>query len=40
VGNGQKSVAELSAEEKNRISHRGQALAQLVVQLKDLGLGS
>ena len=40
VGNGQKSAAELSAEEKNRISHRGQALAQLVVQLKDLGLGS
>ena len=40
AGNGQKSAAELSAEEKNRISHRGQALAQLVVQLKDLGLGS
>ena len=40
VGNGQKSAAELSAEEKNRISHRGQALAQLVVRLKELGIGS
>ena len=40
VGNGQKSVAELSTEEKNRISHRGQALAQLVVRLKELGIGS
>ena len=40
VGNGQKPSAELSAEETNRVSHRGQARAQLVVQLKDLGLGS
>ena len=40
VGNGQKSAAELSAEEKNRISHRGQALAQLVARLKELGIGS
>jgi XTP/dITP diphosphohydrolase len=39
VGNGQKSAAELSAEEKNRISHRGQALAQLVERLKELGIG-
>jgi XTP/dITP diphosphohydrolase len=40
AGNGQKSAAELSAEEKNRISHRGQALAQLVARLKELGIGS
>ena len=40
VGSGQKSAAELSAEEKNCISHRGQALAQLVVRLKELGIGS
>ena len=40
VGNGQKSAAELSAVEKNRISHRGQALAQLVARLKELGIGS
>ena len=39
AGNGQKSAAELSAEEKNRISHRGQALAQLVARLKELGIG-
>ena len=40
VGDGQKTAAELPAEEKNRISHRGQALAQLVVRLKELGIGS
>lgn len=31
------SVAELSAEEKNRLSHRGRALQSLIMQLKDSG---
>ncbi|MEG3116579.1 RdgB/HAM1 family non-canonical purine NTP pyrophosphatase [Salinicola sp. 4072] len=31
------SVAELSAEEKNRLSHRGRALQSLITQLKDSG---
>jgi XTP/dITP diphosphohydrolase len=30
------SVAELAAEEKNRVSHRGQAMAQLLTKLQDL----
>ena len=29
------TAAELSAEEKNRISHRGQALARLLDRLRD-----
>lgn len=32
------SVAELSAEEKNRLSHRGRALQSLVARLKESGL--
>lgn len=31
------SVAELSAEEKNRLSHRGRALQSLITQLKESG---
>lgn len=31
------SVAELSAEEKNRLSHRGRALQSLITQLRDSG---
>jgi XTP/dITP diphosphohydrolase len=34
-----KSVAELSMEEKNRLSHRGRACARLAVLLADLELG-
>ena len=33
------TAAELSAEEKNRISHRGQALARLVARLREEGEG-
>lgn len=33
-----KTTAELTAEEKNRISHRGRALANLVAQLRSRGL--
>jgi XTP/dITP diphosphohydrolase len=31
-----RASAELAAEEKNRLSHRGQALRQLVAQLREL----
>jgi XTP/dITP diphosphohydrolase len=34
----QKTMAELSTEEKNRISHRGQAMRQLVSELKSSGV--
>ena len=33
------TAAELSAEEKNRVSHRGQALARLVARLREEGEG-
>ena len=33
-----KTMAELSTEEKNRISHRGQAVRQLVAELKTQGM--
>ncbi len=33
-----KTMAELSTEEKNRISHRGQAIRKLVAELKSQGL--
>ena len=33
-----KTMAELSTEEKNRISHRGQALRALIVEMKNAGL--
>jgi XTP/dITP diphosphohydrolase len=34
-----KTAAELDPTEKNRISHRGQALAQLLERLRDAGYG-
>ncbi|HEY7528644.1 MAG TPA: RdgB/HAM1 family non-canonical purine NTP pyrophosphatase [Candidatus Deferrimicrobiaceae bacterium] len=33
-----KTMAELSTEEKNRISHRGQAIRQMIAELKGQGL--
>ena len=33
-----KTIAELSTEEKNRISHRGQAVRQLIAELKTQGM--
>ena len=33
-----KTMAELSTEEKNRISHRGQALRALIAEMKSAGL--
>jgi len=33
-----KTMAELSTEEKNRISHRGQAIRQLIKELKAQGV--
>jgi XTP/dITP diphosphohydrolase len=33
-----KTMAELSTEEKNRISHRGQAIRKLVAELKTQGM--
>ena len=33
-----KTMAELSTEEKNRISHRGQALRALISEMKNAGL--
>jgi len=33
-----KTMAELSTEEKNRISHRGQALRALIEEMKAAGL--
>jgi XTP/dITP diphosphohydrolase len=33
-----KTMAELSTEEKNRISHRGQALRALITEMKNAGL--
>lgn len=34
-----KSAAELAPEDKNAVSHRGRALAQLVAQLRVTGYG-
>jgi inosine/xanthosine triphosphate pyrophosphatase family protein len=31
-------MAELSTEEKNRISHRGQAVRQLIAEMRNQGL--
>jgi XTP/dITP diphosphohydrolase len=33
-----KTMAELSTEQKNRISHRGQALRALIAEMKTAGL--
>lgn len=38
VGGTGKTMAELSTEEKNRISHRGQAVRQLIAELKTQGM--
>jgi XTP/dITP diphosphohydrolase len=38
VGGTGKTMAELSTEEKNRISHRGQAVRQLIAEMRNQGL--
>ena len=38
VGSTWKTLAELPAEEKNRISHRGQAMRALIAELKSAGI--
>jgi XTP/dITP diphosphohydrolase len=38
VGATGKTMAELSTEEKNRISHRGQAVRQLIAEMRNQGL--
>jgi XTP/dITP diphosphohydrolase len=39
VGDGERTAAELDADEKNRVSHRGRALRALVAELAGLGPG-
>jgi XTP/dITP diphosphohydrolase len=38
VGGTGKTMAELSTEEKNRISHRGQAVRQLIAEMRTQGM--
>jgi inosine/xanthosine triphosphate pyrophosphatase family protein len=38
VGDTWKTLAELSTEEKNRISHRGQAMRALIAEMKAAGI--
>lgn len=38
VGGTGKTMAELSTEEKNRISHRGQAIRALIAEMRDQGM--
>jgi XTP/dITP diphosphohydrolase len=39
VGDGERTAAELDAEEKNRVSHRGRALRALVAELAGVDPG-